>query len=102
MHIRDQNSNNFHGQNRSDHKLKVHHIPTNTPQKELHQIDLQENSVVSGKRHLWVHEDPFYAWRARGCEKSGSGESVRGDFTQVRAARMCNTLVLLWYIFECS
>ena len=33
----------------TDHKLKVHQIPTNTPQKELHQIDLQE-TVLRIKR----------------------------------------------------
>ena len=50
MHIRDQTiSNKFHGY-RSDHKLKVHRIPTNTPQKELHQIDLQETIVLRIKR----------------------------------------------------
>ena len=26
-----------------DHKPTIHRISTNTPQKELHQIDLQEN-----------------------------------------------------------
>ena len=26
-----------------DHKLTIHRISTNTPQKELHQIDLQED-----------------------------------------------------------
>ena len=26
----------------TDHKLKVHQIPTNTPQKELHRIDLHK------------------------------------------------------------
>ena len=31
---------------RSDHKLKVHPIPTNTPQKELHHMDLQETIVL--------------------------------------------------------
>ena len=36
--------------NRSDHKLKVHWIPTNTPQKELHQIDIQETIVLRIKR----------------------------------------------------
>ena len=36
--------------NRSDHKLKVHRIPTSTPQKELHQIDLQETIVLGIKR----------------------------------------------------
>ena len=55
MHIRDQNSNNFHGYNRSDHKLKVHRIPTNTPQKELHQIDLQETSLLRIKRERGSH-----------------------------------------------
>ena len=51
MHIRYQkeDSNNIHGY-RSDHKLKVHQIPTNTPQKELHQIDLQETIVLRIKR----------------------------------------------------
>ena len=42
-------SNNIHGY-RSEHKLKVHRIPTNTPQKELHQIDLQETIVLIIKR----------------------------------------------------
>ena len=34
----------------TDHKLKVHQIPTNTPQKELRQIDLQETIVLRIKR----------------------------------------------------
>jgi hypothetical protein len=34
----------------TDHKLKVHQIPTNTPQKELHKIDLQETIVLRIKR----------------------------------------------------
>ena len=53
MHIRDQrNSNNFHGykKDRSDHKLKVHRILTNTLQKELHHMDLQETIVLRIKR----------------------------------------------------
>ena len=53
MHIRDQrNSNNFHGykKDRSDHKLKVHRIPTNKPQKGLHHMDLQETIVLIIKR----------------------------------------------------
>ena len=28
---------------RTDHKLTIRRIPTNTPQKSLHQIDLQEH-----------------------------------------------------------
>ena len=30
----------------TDHKLKVHRIPTNTPQKELHHMDIQETIVL--------------------------------------------------------
>ena len=58
MHIRDQrNSNNFMDmkRDRSDHKLKVHRIPANTPQKELHQIDLQEIIVLRIKRERESH-----------------------------------------------
>ena len=58
MHIRDQrNSNNFHGykKDRSNHKLKVHPIPTNTPQKELHHMDLQETIVLRIKRERGSH-----------------------------------------------
>ena len=52
MHIRDQRRlNNIRGY-RSDHKLKVHRIPTNTPQKELHQIDLQQTIVLRIKREI--------------------------------------------------
>ena len=28
---------------RTDHKLTIHRIPTNTPQNSLHHIDLQEH-----------------------------------------------------------
>ena len=34
----------------TDHKLKVHQIPTNTPQKGLHHMDLQETIVLIIKR----------------------------------------------------
>ena len=34
----------------TDHKLEVHQIPTNTPQKELHHLDLQETIVLRIKR----------------------------------------------------
>ena len=34
----------------TDHKLKVYQIPTNTPQKELHHMDLQETIVLRIKR----------------------------------------------------
>ena len=48
MHIRDQKTQIrfMDKKNRSDHKIKVHRIPTNTPQKELHQINLQETIVL--------------------------------------------------------
>ena len=36
--------------NISNHKLKVHRIPTNTPQKELHHMDLQETIVLRIQR----------------------------------------------------
>ena len=57
MHIRDQrNSNNFHGYKKiTDHKLKVHQIPTNTLQKELHHMDLQETIVLGIKRERGSH-----------------------------------------------
>ena len=34
----------------TDHKLKVHQIATNTPQKELHHMDLQDTIVLRIKR----------------------------------------------------
>ena len=34
----------------TDHKLKVHQIPTYTPQKELHHMDLQETIVLRIQR----------------------------------------------------
>ena len=34
----------------TDHKLKVHRTPTNTPQKDLHHMDLQETIVLIIKR----------------------------------------------------
>ena len=58
MHIRDQrNSNNFHGykKDRSDHKLKVHRIPTNTTQKSLYHMDIQETIVLIIKRERGSH-----------------------------------------------
>ena len=40
---------------RSDHKLKVHRIPTNTPQNELHLMDLQETIVLIIKKERGSH-----------------------------------------------
>ena len=34
----------------TDHKLKIHQIPTNTPQKELHRMDLEETIVLRIQR----------------------------------------------------
>ena len=39
----------------TDHKLKVHQVPTNTLQKELHHMDLQENIVLIIKRERGSH-----------------------------------------------
>ena len=39
----------------SDHKLKVHRIPTNTPQNELHHMDLQEIILLRIKRERGSH-----------------------------------------------
>ena len=39
----------------TDHKLKVHQIPTNTPQKELHHMDLQETTVLRIQRERESH-----------------------------------------------
>ena len=58
MHIRDQtNPNTFMDieRDRSDHKLKVHRIPTNTLQKDLHHMDLQETIVLIIKREKGSH-----------------------------------------------
>ena len=33
----------YHESEKRDHKPTIHRISTNTPQKELHQIDLQED-----------------------------------------------------------
>ena len=41
----------------TDHKLEVHQIPTNTPQKELHHLDLQETIVLRIKKReeaIWL------------------------------------------------
>ena len=46
---------------RSDHKLTIHRITANTPQKELHQIDLQEIIVLRIKKrgsHLATNYGP--------------------------------------------
>ena len=42
------------------HKLKVHQIPTNTPQKELHHMDLQETIVLRIKIERGSHQATNY------------------------------------------
>ena len=63
MHKRDQRNSNTSmdiKSDRSDHKLKVHRIPTNTPQKELHHMDLQETIVLRIQRERESHLDTNY------------------------------------------
>ena len=60
MHIRDQKNQITFMDKNIDQKLKVHRIPTNTPQKELHQIDLQETIVLRIKRERGSHLDTNY------------------------------------------
>ena len=40
---------------KSDHKLTIPRIPTNTPQKELHHMDLQETIVSRNQREIESH-----------------------------------------------
>ena len=83
MHKRDQrNSNTFMDikRDRSDHKLKVHRMPTNTLQKELHQIDLQETIVLRIKRerergsHLATNYEP------EGLQRTNHASSKRREW----------------------
>ena len=57
---------------------------------------------VGGNDTYGTTRIPTTVDRARGCAKSGSRRSTQGDFTQVRAAEMRNTLVLLRCVFERS
>ena len=82
----------------TDHKLKVHQIPINTPQKELHHMDLQETIVLRIKRErdediqlltidLKVYKELLTHHR-RGT--NGSGEPLR-DGVQIgsRVSGLC-------------
>ena len=78
MHIRDQrNSINFHGYKKdmTDHKLKVHQIPTNTPQKELHHMDLQETIVLRIQRERESHLATNYG--PKGLQRTTHASSER-------------------------
>ena len=61
--------------NRADHKLKVHPIPTNTPQKELHHMDLQETIVLRIKRERGSHLDTNYG--PEGLQRTTHASSER-------------------------
>ena len=81
MHIRDQrNSNNFHGYEKmTDHKLKVHQIPTDTPQKELHHMYLQETIVLRIKRERGSHLATNYG--PVGLQRTTHASSERHQWT---------------------
>ena len=59
----------------TDHKLKVHQIPTNTPQKELHHMDLQETIVLRIKRERGSHLATNY--RPEGLQRTTDASSER-------------------------
>ena len=83
MHIRDQrNSNNFHGYKKdiTDHKLKVHQIPTNTPQKELHHMDLQETIVLTIQQERESHLATNYG--PVGLQRTTHASSERHQWTR--------------------
>ena len=71
----------------TDHKLKVHQIPTNTPQKELHHMDLQETIVLRIQRERESHLATYYGPEVykellthhRRCT-NGSGEPLCDGF----------------------
>ena len=54
---------------RSDHKLRVHRITTNTPQKELHQIDLQATIVLRIRRERDRKPSNYYLRTRRSMMK---------------------------------
>ena len=54
---------------RSDHKLTIHRIQTNTPKKSLHRTDLQEHrgehcieDQIERKGHLGTNYGPVGLW----------------------------------------
>ena len=65
----------------TDHKLKVHQIPTNTTQKELHHMDLQETIVLRIKRerergsHLATNYGPVGLQRTTHASSGGTNGS---------------------------
>ena len=59
----------------TDHKLKVHLIPTHTPQKELHHMDLQETIVLRIKQERGSHLATNYG--PEGLQRTTYASSVR-------------------------
>ena len=77
MHTRDQKTQItfMHKKHRSDHKLKVHRIPTNTLQKDLHHMDLQETIVLRIQRERGSHIATNY--RPEGLQRTTHASSER-------------------------
>ena len=59
----------------TDHRLKVHQIPTNTPQKELHHMDLQETIILRIQRARESHLTTNY--RPEGLQRTTHASSER-------------------------
>ena len=59
----------------TDHKLKVHRIPTNTSQKELHHMDLQETIVLRIQRETESHRATNYG--PEGLQRTTHASSER-------------------------
>ena len=80
MHIRDQRTQiTFMDIKRYDwHKLKVHQIPTNTPQKELHHMDLQETIVLRIQRERGSHLATNYG--PEGLQRTTHASSERDQW----------------------
>ena len=76
MHIRDQKTQiTFMDKNIDLIILKVHRIPTNTSQKELHRIDLQKTIVLRIKRERGSHLATNYG--PEGLQKTTHASSER-------------------------
>ena len=56
-------------------------------------------AAVGVERHLWDHKNPYYDCRGARLQEEQDQQRAQGSFTQVRAARMRKTLVLLWWVY---
>ena len=81
MHIRDQKTQItfMDKRDRCDHKIKVHRIPTNTPQKVLHLMDIQETIVLRIKRERGGHLATNYG--PEGLHRTTHASSERHQWT---------------------